>query len=96
MSDTLKACNNCKYGFIKTDGSIQCYNPHTEFFTKSSYYPCNFWDNNIEPPIETVANIKLCKNCKHFFIINNNLCECECTNYTTLPLNSCQYWEEVI
>lgn len=91
-----KSCDNCGYSFIKANNSVQCYNPYTDFFSKLSHLPCNFWDKNKGLAIETIAETRLCKNCKHLLIYNNDLCECGCTNRTTLPLHSCQLWEGVI
>lgn len=91
-----KSCDNCRYSFIKANNSVQCYNPYTDFFSRPSHSPCGFWDKNKGLAIETIAETKLCKNCKHLLIYNNDLCECECTNRTTLPLHSCQLWEGAI
>lgn len=92
----LKLCDNCGYSFIKANGSVQCYHPCTDFFSKLSHFPCSFWDKNKGSAIKTIIGMKFCKNCKHLLIYNNDLCECECTNCTTLPLHSCQLWEGAI
>lgn len=91
-----KSCDNCGYSFIKANDSVQCYNPYTDFFSKLSHSPCDFWNKNKGLAIKTIAETRLCKNCKHLLIYNNDLYECECTNRTTLPLHSCQLWEGVI
>lgn len=91
-----KSCDNCGYSFIKANDSVQCYNPYTDFFARSSHSPCDFWDKNKGLVIETITETRLCKNCKHFLIYNNDLCECECTNRIAVPLHSCQLWEGVI
>ena len=92
----LKSCDNCGYSFIKANDFVQCYNPYTDFFARSSHSPCDFWDKNKGLAIKTIIKPKLCKTCKHLLIYNNDLCECEYTNRTTLPLRSCQLWEGVI
>ena len=91
-----KSCDNCGYSFIKANGSVQCYNPYTGFFSKSSHFPCGFWNKNKGLAIETITETRFCKNCKHLLIYNNDLYECECTNRITEPLHSCQLWEGVI
>lgn len=91
-----KSCDNCGYSFIKANNSVQCYNPYTDFFSRSSHSPCVFWDKNKGLAIETIAETRLCKNCKHLLIYNNDLCECECINRIVAPLHSCQLWEGVI
>lgn len=96
INTSSKTCDNCGYSFIKANGSVQCYNPYTDFFSRSSHSPCDFWDKNKELTIKTITETKLCKNCKHLLIYNNDLCECEHTNCTTLPLHSCQLWEGAI
>ena len=96
INTSPKTCNNCGYSFIKANGSVQCYHPYTDFFSRSSHSPCNFWNKNKELAIKTIVEMKLCKNCKHLLIYNNDLCECECTNRTALPFHSCQLWEGAI
>ena len=96
INTSSKTCDNCGYSFIKANGSVQCYNPYTDFFSRSSHSPCDFWNKNKELAINTIAETRLCKNCKHLLIYNNDLCECEHTNRITLPLHSCQLWEGAV
>ena len=96
INTSSKTCDNCGYSFIKANGSVQCYSPYTDFFSRLSHSPCDFWNKNKGLAIETITKTKLCKNCKHLLIYNNDLCECECTNRTTLPPYSCQHWEGAI
>ena len=53
-----KSCDNCGYSFIKANNSVQCYNPYTDFFSRSSHSPCVFWDKNKGLAIETIAETK--------------------------------------
>lgn len=91
-----KLYDNCGYSFIKANNSVQCYNPYTDFFSRSTHFSCNFWNKNKGLAIKTITEMRLCKNCKHLLIYNNNLCECKYTNRTTPPLHSCQLWEGAI